>query len=161
SPQKRFPEDSESGLVSENQDPLRTPLSKSSNTGQPFESPLRYRKTPLKNKSDFHLSPSKSLLSGQSPALKNTTPEKKEAKSKSFSIFQGNTLLPVIIKSRRIGLLIKIYIFHDTQRGTVEDEDCLPSKQYLLYIMSCYRFKLFMLHTILLYCCIWSPVFSM
>ncbi|KAK6487022.1 OX-2 membrane glycoprotein-like [Huso huso] len=103
--QKRFPEDNESGSVSENHDPLSTPLNKSFNTGQPFESPLRYRKTPLKNKSfngfsplggsensnrvpfrhttpSKNKSPSKSLLSDQSPALKNTTREKKEAKSK-------------------------------------------------------------------------------
>ncbi|KAK6485629.1 OX-2 membrane glycoprotein-like [Huso huso] len=105
SAQKRFPKNNESGSVSENHDPLRTPLNKSFKTGQPFESPLRYRKTPLKNKSfngfsplegsentnhvpfrhmtpSKNKSPSKSLLSDQSPALKNTTPEKKEAKSK-------------------------------------------------------------------------------
>ncbi|KAK1167932.1 OX-2 membrane glycoprotein-like [Acipenser oxyrinchus oxyrinchus] len=105
SAQKRFPKDNESESVSENHDPLRTPLNKSFNTGQTFESPLRYRSTPLKNKSfngcsplegsektnhvpfrhmtpSKNKSPSKSLLSDQSPALKNTTPEKKEAKSK-------------------------------------------------------------------------------
>ncbi|XP_041127798.1 OX-2 membrane glycoprotein-like isoform X2 [Polyodon spathula] len=77
SPQKRFPKDNESGSVIEINDPLRTPLKNISlNTDQPLASPLRNR-TPLKNKNL-----SKSLLSDQSPALKNTTPEKKEAKSK-------------------------------------------------------------------------------
>ncbi|XP_041127796.1 OX-2 membrane glycoprotein-like isoform X1 [Polyodon spathula] len=105
SPQKRFPKDNESGSVIEINDPLRTPLKNISlNTDQPLASPLRNR-TPLKNKNCNGFSPlegsqntnhapfrhmtpsknknlSKSLLSDQSPALKNTTPEKKEAKSK-------------------------------------------------------------------------------
>ncbi|XP_058885648.1 uncharacterized protein LOC117972804 [Acipenser ruthenus] len=101
--QKRFPEDNESGSVSEKHDPLRTPLNKSFNTGQPFESPLRYRKTPLKNKSfngfsplggsenssetpSKNKSPSKSLLSDQSPTLKNTTRGKKGSKKQKVSL---------------------------------------------------------------------------